>query len=81
MKLELVAVPVTDVDRAKAFYVDQVGFHAESAAESRRAQLKCTLGAHLSTSAILTATLGRFTRHRVRPGVSAPSTSCEPVFS
>ena len=28
MKLELVAVPVTDVDRAKAFYVDQVGFNA-----------------------------------------------------
>ncbi len=27
MRLELVAVPVTDVDRAKAFYVDQVGFH------------------------------------------------------
>ena len=26
MKLELVAVPVSDVDRAKAFYVDQVGF-------------------------------------------------------
>lgn len=26
MKLELVAVPVTDVDRAKAFYVDRVGF-------------------------------------------------------
>ena len=25
-KLELVPVPVTDVDRAKAFYVDQVGF-------------------------------------------------------
>jgi predicted enzyme related to lactoylglutathione lyase len=25
-KLELVAVPVTDVDRAKAFYTDQVGF-------------------------------------------------------
>ena len=29
MKLELVAVPVTDVDRAKAFYVDQAGFHAD----------------------------------------------------
>jgi len=29
MKLELVAVPVTDVDRAKAFYVDQVGFHTD----------------------------------------------------
>ena len=29
MKLELVAVPVTDVDRAKAFYVDQVGFNPD----------------------------------------------------
>ena len=29
MKLELVAIPVTDVDRAKAFYVDQVGFVAD----------------------------------------------------
>jgi catechol 2,3-dioxygenase-like lactoylglutathione lyase family enzyme len=28
-KIELVAVPVTDVDRAKAFYVDQVGFHLD----------------------------------------------------
>ncbi|MEX5718063.1 VOC family protein [Geodermatophilus maliterrae] len=26
MKLELVPVPVTDVDRAKAFYVDRLGF-------------------------------------------------------
>jgi predicted enzyme related to lactoylglutathione lyase len=26
MKLELVLVPVTDVDRAKAFYADKVGF-------------------------------------------------------
>jgi len=29
MKIELVAIPVTDVDRAKAFYVDQVGFKAD----------------------------------------------------
>jgi catechol 2,3-dioxygenase-like lactoylglutathione lyase family enzyme len=29
MKLELIAVPVTDVDRAKAFYVEQAGFHAD----------------------------------------------------
>ena len=29
MKLEVVTVPVTDVDRAKAFYVDQVGFVAD----------------------------------------------------
>ena len=28
-KLELVGVPVSDVDRAKAFYVDQVGFVAD----------------------------------------------------
>jgi predicted enzyme related to lactoylglutathione lyase len=28
-KLELVAVPVSDVDRAKAFYVDQLGFNAD----------------------------------------------------
>ena len=25
-KLELVAIPVSDVDRAKAFYTDQAGF-------------------------------------------------------
>ncbi len=29
IKLELVIIPVTDVDRAKAFYVDQIGFHAD----------------------------------------------------
>jgi catechol 2,3-dioxygenase-like lactoylglutathione lyase family enzyme len=28
-KLELVAIPVSDVDRAKAFYVDQVGFNPD----------------------------------------------------
>jgi catechol 2,3-dioxygenase-like lactoylglutathione lyase family enzyme len=28
-KLELVAVPVSDVDRAKAFYVDKVGFNPD----------------------------------------------------
>jgi catechol 2,3-dioxygenase-like lactoylglutathione lyase family enzyme len=29
LKLELVCIPVSDVDRAKAFYVDQVGFAAD----------------------------------------------------
>lgn len=29
MKLELIPVPVADADRAKAFYVDQVGFTAD----------------------------------------------------
>src|SRR6185295_3383924 len=28
-KLELITVPVSDVDRAKAFYVDQAGFNAD----------------------------------------------------
>jgi predicted enzyme related to lactoylglutathione lyase len=28
-KLELIAVPVTDVDRAKAFYTEQAGFNAD----------------------------------------------------
>jgi catechol 2,3-dioxygenase-like lactoylglutathione lyase family enzyme len=29
MRLELVQVPVSDVDRAKAFYTDQLGFNAD----------------------------------------------------
>lgn len=28
-KLELVVVPVSDVDRAKAFYIEQAGFHLD----------------------------------------------------
>ena len=39
MKLELVIVPVADVDRAKSFYVDQLGFALDvdhSAGESFR---------------------------------------------
>ena len=29
MKLELISVPVSDVDRAKAFYVERAGFNAD----------------------------------------------------
>jgi catechol 2,3-dioxygenase-like lactoylglutathione lyase family enzyme len=29
MKIELVYIPVTDVDRAKKFYVEQLGFNAD----------------------------------------------------
>jgi catechol 2,3-dioxygenase-like lactoylglutathione lyase family enzyme len=29
MKLELVAVPVSDVDRAKVFYTEKIGFNAD----------------------------------------------------
>ncbi|HEY1388312.1 MAG TPA: VOC family protein [Ktedonobacterales bacterium] len=28
-KIELVAIPVSDVDRAKAFYTEKAGFHAD----------------------------------------------------
>ena len=29
MKIELIILPVTDVDRAKAFYTEKLGFHAD----------------------------------------------------
>ncbi len=29
MRIELIQVPVSDIDRAKAFYVEQVGFNAD----------------------------------------------------
>ena len=59
LKLELVTVPVSDVDRAKAFYVDQAGFNADhdhaSTRELRFVQLtppgsacSITIGAGLS---------------------------------
>lgn len=36
MRLELVTVPVSDVDRSKRFYVDQVGFRVEQDVEVDR---------------------------------------------
>ena len=32
-KLEVIVLPVTDVDRAKAFYVDKLGFHLDADTE------------------------------------------------
>lgn len=32
-KLEVVVIPVTDVDRAKAFYVEKLGFHLDTDAQ------------------------------------------------
>ncbi len=29
MKIELIPIPVTDVDKAKAFYVEKIGFNAD----------------------------------------------------
>jgi catechol 2,3-dioxygenase-like lactoylglutathione lyase family enzyme len=30
MRLELIQIPVSDIDRAKAFYVEQLGFNADN---------------------------------------------------
>lgn len=32
-KLEVVVIPVTDIDRAKSFYLDQLGFHLDADAQ------------------------------------------------
>ena len=61
MKLELVPVPVTDVDRAKAFYVDQVGFNADHdqrvSDDLRFVQLTPPGSACWSASAVRTASM------------------------
>ena len=51
MRLELVAVPVSDVDRAKAFYADQVGFavdHDHQVADDLRFVQLTPPGSHCS---------------------------------
>ena len=39
MRLELIPLPTTDVDRSKEFYVDRVGFHLDHDVEAARALL------------------------------------------
>ena len=56
-KLELVSVPVSDVDRAKAFYVDQAGFNADHDIEAARADLA---GRGVEVSEIQDFPWGRF---------------------
>ena len=41
-KIELIFVPVTDVDVAKAFYVDKAGFHADHDVQVRRRCASCS---------------------------------------
>ena len=41
-KLEVVVVPVTDVDRAKSFYVDKLGFHLDADIQPRETCGWCT---------------------------------------
>ena len=46
MKLELILVPVTDVDRAKAFYTEKIGFHADFDHQVREGLLHRDWGGH-----------------------------------
>lgn len=62
IKLELVIVPVTDVDRSKEFYVDKVGFHLDhdqtvADADAIRAEL---LGRGVDASEVEEHPWGRF---------------------
>ena len=41
-KLELIVVPVSDVDRAKAFYAENAGFHVDGTTARARAFASCS---------------------------------------
>lgn len=56
MKLELVPVPVADVDRAKAFYVEQIGFNADFDHTRGEGLRLCQLTPPGSTCSILLST-------------------------
>jgi predicted enzyme related to lactoylglutathione lyase len=56
MKLELVPIPVTDVDRAKAFYVDKVGFVADVDVRPTEGMRICQLTPPGSACSILLST-------------------------
>ncbi len=53
--LELIVVPVSDVDRAKAFYIDQMGFDLE---------VDSTMGPEFRVVQLTPAGLGLLDRHR-----------------
>ena len=41
-KIELINIPVSDVDRAKAFYVEQVGFNADHDIDVSASSASCS---------------------------------------
>jgi catechol 2,3-dioxygenase-like lactoylglutathione lyase family enzyme len=49
-KLELVSIPVTDVDQAKAFYADKVGFGVDLDSDADRAITGSPTGCALRSS-------------------------------
>ena len=56
MKLELVPIPVADVDRSKAFYTEQVGFTAQVDVEPAEGVRVVQLGPPGSACSILLST-------------------------
>lgn len=55
-KLELVPIPVSDVDRAKAFYSDKVGFHVDHDVRGSDAMRVVQLTPHGSACSIVLGT-------------------------
>jgi predicted enzyme related to lactoylglutathione lyase len=64
MRLELIQVPVSDIDRAKAFYVDQVGFSADHDAQVNE-QLRFVQLTPPGSACSIALTSGA---HQMRPG-------------
>ena len=65
-KLELVALPVSDVDRAKAFYVDQVGFVADHDHDGQRRRCASCSSRHPARRARSRSVAASSTPHPVR---------------
>lgn len=64
MKLEVVVVPVSDVDRAKAFYSEKVGFKPGSSSLSRASRGPSTPS---SSSTTPTGTAGPYSKGHCPP--------------
>ena len=64
MKLELIMVPVSDVDRAKAFYTEKLGFHADF--DQRVNPTLCFCPAHTSWFRLLDSYRGGNYRRAAR---------------
>jgi|SRR5215469_2557755 len=67
MKLELVPIPVSDVERAKAFYVEKVGFHLDFDVQPEQGMRVVQLTPPSSACSILIGT-GMGESSEVRPG-------------
>ena len=82
-RLELVAVPVSDVDRAKSFYVEKAGFHPDHdhtvSEEMRFVQLTppgsaCSIATAAGPSAARPRGSGRAARGRDQASAGSAST-------